>query len=134
MSSVDVALVDNDIPFRARLITGDEVTIQRVETRLRMFLGEALLDASLGLPYLEITSTKSVSRPLFATQIEVLIINTPGVSSVTDLNMTMQNREMRVTANVVLESSEVFEFTLAPLNQRGIYNHPYVQFRRLNSP
>ena len=65
----DVRLIDGDANLQSTYITGDDLVLQRIEVRFRMFLGEGLLNTSLGLPYAQIVSNHKLDVLAIGAQI-----------------------------------------------------------------
>lgn len=79
----DVQLDDlGDIPTVTRHVDGLELVIQRVTIRLRMALGEFLLDRTKGLDYLAFTAQRPVDVQGIGDIIRNEIASTPGVDRV----------------------------------------------------
>ncbi len=82
---MDLALDDNlDIVWPTRIVTGRELTMQRLRVRLSTHRGEWALDTAQGVPYAqwdeELTPTDDIRDTIV---IEVL--DTPGIASFNDV-------------------------------------------------
>lgn len=86
---MDALLVDGDLTPRGRLVAGDDAVLQRVRLRLGLFVGEWVLDQTVGLPWLEWMSTKSANRVQeVGAVLQATIETTPGVRRVLDWSGT----------------------------------------------
>lgn len=62
---------------------GTNVVLQRVHTRLRLFLGEFFMDTSAGLPWLQEYLLKNPDPSLIDAGIQDTILGTPGIAVLT---------------------------------------------------
>lgn len=75
-------LDDNgSLVFPLQLVTGAQEVIQRVEVRLRTFAGEWILDETVGVPWLEWSSTKEPPDDEIAAVVVREIEDIEGVAS-----------------------------------------------------
>ena len=128
--AVDVQMVNGDFPLRSLYITGVDLTIQRVEVRLRMFLGEGIIDKTLGIPYTRILSERALEEIAFGSQVRRLILETPGVLALRNFAVVKKDRAVRVSGTIVAGDREAVAFSLEPSSTTGLYNQPYIIFRR----
>lgn len=128
--AVDTQMVNGDFPLRARYITGVDLTIQRIEVRLRMFLGEGILDKTLGIPYVQIVSERALEEVAFASQVRRLILQTPGVIALRQFSVVKKDRAVRVSGLIIMGDREAVAFSLEPTPTTGLYQQPYIVFRR----
>jgi len=80
----DVGLVDGDLPSRSSHIRGFDVIVQRVDRKLRTFLGEYIADASVGLPFREWIAQKPPLVDTIGAIVRRAIETVPGVIRVID--------------------------------------------------
>jgi hypothetical protein len=62
---------------------GTNVVLQRVHTRLRLFLGEFFMDTSAGVPWLQHYLLKNPDASLIDAGIQDTILGTPGIAVLT---------------------------------------------------
>ena len=129
---LDVALVDGDASIRSSYITGDALILQRVETRIRMFLGEGLLNDTLGLPGVDSSPGSKFDVVAFSAQIRRLLLTTPGVAALREFKVDHQRstRNAVVTGIIVIGNRTPVAFALDPPGPAGLYHHPYIRFHR----
>jgi len=106
--SMDVQLVDGDLPHFTTHIRGPAVTLQRIEIRLRTFVGEWLLDESQGLPYIEWIAQKPTQVDQISDVLRAEVETTPGVISVDSWVATRvkSSRRMSIAASITIEDSD----------------------------
>lgn len=105
MTSVDVGLVDGDLPAFCRHITGDALTAQRLRLRLLQYSGDWLLDRAAGVPWLDWTQAKPPPLAEIEATLRREIETTPGVRRVDELRAAWDAtaRRVTVTATAVLD-------------------------------
>lgn len=120
--SIDVQLIDGDLPHYTRHVRGPSVTLQRLRIRLQTFLGEWLLDASAGLPYLEWIGQKPPRLNEIGAFVRREIETAPGVISVDGFSGTYDaaTRRISFTADIVIEElDEVVTIEVLPTGTTG---------------
>ena len=80
---------DGDILTMSRLVSGIDLTMQRVRRRVDRFLGDWILDAAVGLPYFEWSQQKPPQTQAIGARIRAEIEGTTGVSGVTGWTSTL---------------------------------------------
>lgn len=114
---------DGDILTLSRLVTGIDLTLQRVRRRLDRFLGDWLLDASVGLPYFEWSQQKPPQTQAIGARIRAEIETTPGVSGVTEWTSTFDRatRSLSFSGVVHTEDGDA-SLTVVPFGVPGTGN------------
>lgn len=97
---------DGDIPIRAQLVSGPVDIRQRVQLRLRRFLGEWFLDLELGLPFLDWLQQKPLDVGAVVARIREEIELVEGVVGTQDFSSSLNEGERSVTITG--------EFVIAP--------------------
>ena len=91
--SGDLAIEDNDVV----LIEGVAEVAQGVRQRLRTFLGEWFLDATIGLPYFQSILTKGVKLERIAPHFKRAIIRSPGVTELIAFDQELDRGTRRLS-------------------------------------
>ena len=114
---------DGDIPAVSRLVTGIDLTMQRVRRRLDRFLGDWLLDSSVGLPYFEWSQQKPPQTQAIGARIRAEIERTTGVSRVTNWTATLDRatRSLSFGGDVLTVDGDA-TLTIAPFGVPGTGN------------
>ena len=101
----DLALVDGQFV----LVDGAEGIAQHIRGRLELFRGEWFLDTREGMPYFEEVFVKNPDLDVIRSIFRKAILETPGVASVIDANVTMDSakRTARVTFAALLDTNEI---------------------------
>jgi hypothetical protein len=82
-----------------------ESVAQRVETRLRTFLGEWFLDTGAGVPWLQgIEGGKPVDLPFSEAQIKAAIIETDGVLELSSFSLAFDPASRRLSVAAVVRT------------------------------
>ena len=76
-----------DLPEVGGVITGAALVLQRAETRLRTFQGEAPMDESLGMPYFVWIDTKPPPVPTIVGKARSELEGIPGVTALSGRRM-----------------------------------------------
>lgn len=109
---------DIDVQRGTLLLTAnnsDDEIIQRLRGRLQLFLGEWFLDASIGIPYLQLVYVKGVDPDLVANVFKDEILRTDGIQSITrfePIEYDPRERRMTITFSVLTENGNEQELTL----------------------
>lgn len=92
----DLAVVNGEL----QLVDGNAEVQQLLTQRLRTFLGECLLDTSLGIPYIQQIFQKGIGQDVLEGIFRQAITETPGVLSIVDftLDLTVRDLTIRFTA------------------------------------
>lgn len=127
--SWDVGLVDGDLPPVTQHITERELTLQRVEMRLRLFLGEYVLDTRQGLDFLGWVAQKPPRTAEIAAVVRREVETTPGVRRVERWTGSFDPAEQRVTigGHVITDDGASTALEVALLG-RGANRYPFVIF------
>jgi hypothetical protein len=106
-NSGDISL--NDLGQGRLTETIMEEVSQRLQTKLSFFLGEWVLDTTLGFPYYRDVLIKNPDLGVIKSLYQELITDDEGVESLValDLALDSQTRTLSVTFQAVLVSSEV---------------------------
>jgi hypothetical protein len=110
LTTDDLVLVDGDLA----LTDGSAAVVQAVKQRLRFFLGEWFADESIGTPYFQSILVKAPSLPAIREIFRREILATPGIASVTsvDLDHTATARSLTVTFVAVMEDGTTISDSL----------------------
>ena len=105
----DVGLDENwDLPAYTRHVTGTDLILQRVKTRLGTVLGEWMLDTSKGLDFLGWTQIKEPPVEAIEAAVAAEIAGVPGVLQVRSCEGTLSadRRTVTVEADALIEGGE----------------------------
>jgi len=93
----DLASVSDTVPAQAT-VSGTAAVDQHVRIRLLLIKGEVPWDLELGVDYWGVVFRKGASDVEIATELERVIVGTPGVTVVTELALTRdaQTRQLSV--------------------------------------
>jgi hypothetical protein len=89
----DLALTNG----RLSLVTGTTEKGQKLFNRLRLFEGEWFLDTRVGVPWFEIVLVKSPDLEVVKRLLRRVILDTPGIVDVTELNVSFDRGERVLT-------------------------------------
>ena len=137
MALVDVALDDSlDLPAGGTyFLTGAPLVMQRIRMRLSRFLGEELLDTSLGLPFIEWRATKPVPTAEIVALVRREVETIPGVARTRDWlgTFTPSTRTVTVTGTAILDSGDEVAVTALPLggSERVNRSAPLILLQRV---
>lgn len=104
--------VDGDIATRdTHFVCGKEQTRLNIISRLRLFLGEYFLDATLGTPWFQSILGKN-PQSIAELNIKSVILNTPGVMALSEFEYRFDagNRKIMIAATVVDINNQQFAF------------------------
>lgn len=90
----DLAVESGDLA----LVGGADSVAQHIRIRVRFFLGEWFLDESRGVPYLQRVFVKAPRPGLVQSVLRKAIEGTPGVRSVTELDVSTDARTRKAVA------------------------------------
>lgn len=99
----------------ARLTTTfEEETIQRLQMRLRRFLGEWFMDRNKGVPYRRDILIKNPDLDVVKSVLQAEILRDPGVEAVSEFTLTHNTaeRHLDVTFTAVLVEAVAIEVAL----------------------
>ena len=122
-----------DLPVFPKHISGVDLIVQRMTIRLQRFLGEWILDTSVGIPYLDFIQTRPVDVAGFGAVIRTEIETTPGVLRVDDFLgvFTIATQTLKFTGIVRLEDDEaVTSEILVPIAAVGNTTPAVIMFHR----
>lgn len=111
----DIALATNgdwDVSTGDLLLTtGNEAIKQSVKIRLSFFQGEWFLDLDAGIPYYQSVMVKNPDPNLLHSIFRTALLETPGVQSVDELQLTInrETRQLTLTASI---TGDVGEFDI----------------------
>jgi hypothetical protein len=108
--SIDVGLdtQTGDLPAFSRHIRAEALAIQRIKTRLRTFLGDWLLDTTVGLPYVEWKQQKPPDTIAIGATVQAEIEATTGVERVDNFDASFEIRS-GVDATLLFTGDIVFD-------------------------
>ncbi len=114
--SYDVQLIDGDLPAVTQHITGNDLTVQRLEIRLATFLGEWLLDTTEGLRYLEWLQQTPPRVDEIGADLRREVETTPGVVRVDNWlgSFDVVSQTLTFTADVVVDDGTVLSLVVVP--------------------
>lgn len=122
-----------DLPVFPVHISGVDLIVQRMTIRLQRFLGEWILDTSVGLPYLEFIQTRPLDIPGITAVLLAEIATTPGVLRVDDFIgiFNIATQTLKFTGIVRLEDDEALTSEiLVPIAAVGNTTPAVVMFHR----
>lgn len=103
--TADVLLTDAlDLRPRTTLVTGDVLVGQRIRLRTQQAVGDWILDASAGLPWLDWLTTKPFPEDTAAARVRQAIESIPGVLQVSELSVTRTGTAATIAAQVLTEA------------------------------
>lgn len=114
----DLMLTDGQVTLTEDLQTS---VMQHLYVRLRLFLGEWFLNTAEGIPYFTRILVKNPSLSLITSIFRRVILETPGVASVSNLKveldgatrtLSMTSFEITLTDGAVLTADDYGEFVL----------------------
>lgn len=120
--SFDVLLDENgDLPRSARIVDDARITMQRIRIRLRLFLGDWLLNKDEGLPYVQWAQMKPAPVRTIGARVRSEIETTPGVLRVErfEATFTPADRRLLITCRVILPGEAVDVAITAPSPSTG---------------
>jgi hypothetical protein len=84
------------------------VEVQQLLTqRLRTFVGECLLDTTLGVPYIQQVFQKGVPQDILEGIFRQVILETPGVLGIVDFTMTLNVRTLNINFTAQTDNGNV---------------------------
>lgn len=98
---LDVQITAGDLPERTRIITGNEVILQRLGRRLQTHLGEYLSDSSVGVPWADWLSVRRFDVDAAAAWLRAAIETCPGVVRLDDWTGVRDGDSATFTGSVV---------------------------------
>lgn len=105
-------------PLGVARLTEDvaEETMQRLDCKLRMFLGEWFLNKLEGIPYHRDVLIKNPNLPAIRTMFAKVLQDDEGVESIQSLQLSIDSatRNLAVLAEVQLVSGDVLPLTVGP--------------------
>lgn len=120
--SIDVQLIDGDLPQFTRHIRGPSVTLQRLRIRLATFLAEWILDRAKGMPFLDWIGQKPPRLNEIGAFVRREIETTPGVLSVEDFSGShdVTARRASFTAKIEIEGlPDAVQIEVLPMGVQG---------------
>lgn len=88
-----------------QLTDGQQETLQLLRNTLRFFLGEEELDTSIGMPWIQVIFQKGTPQATIQSIIYQAILNCPGVISVTNFSITINNAARNLTVSFTAQSA-----------------------------
>lgn len=103
---------DNNYVFennRVPIIDGADYVRQKLQTKLRLFLGEWFLDLNVGVPYFQDILKKQVSTNVIASIFKDVILETPGVIELQEFVLDYDNiaRDLKLDFTVRSETGSI---------------------------
>lgn len=131
----DVGLdpVTGDLPVFPVHISGTDLVLQRITIRLQRFLGEWMLDTTVGLPYLAWTQQRPLDIPGITAVLRAEIAGTPGVLRVDNFTGTFNfnNQTLSFVGLIVLDNEDaVTSEILVPATVSGNTTPAVIMFHR----
>lgn len=120
--SIDVELVDGDLPALTRHISGTAVILQRVRLRLLTGKGEWILDRNVGIPYLRFIRQKPPNLNEIGAFIRREIEAVPGVLSIDTFSADHNTETRRIVFKAqisVVDEPDTIEVVVLPLGETG---------------
>ena len=108
MTTYDIGLVNGDLPDIPRFISGIELVMQRVERRLKTWIGEWDLDPSFGALSMDWFATKPVPLDDIGQILRAQIGDVTGVIAVRNLDpaFDIATKTISIDCEVVTEAGE----------------------------
>ena len=97
---------DGDILSASQYATGLDLTMQRVRRRLDRFLGDWILDSSLGLPFFEWAAQKPPQVQSIGARVRAEIETTPGVSGVSEWEGSFERATRELVFSCVVHTTD----------------------------
>ncbi len=97
---------DGDILSASQYATGIDLTMQRVRRRLDRFLGDWILDASVGLPFFEWAAQKPPQVQAIGARVRAEIETTKGVSGVSEWTGSLDRSTRAITFSCIVHTTD----------------------------
>ena len=98
--------------FTGNLIESTQALAQRIRIELKTFLGEWVLDESLGIPYFEEVLVRNANPLIVENIIRRALLRIPGVGDISQLEVTIDRRSRRVITNFTVTTDQEELLTL----------------------
>lgn len=125
----DIGLdADDDIPLRIQIVTGIDLIIQRITSRLKFFKGEYFADRRPGLPFFEWARQKPPRVAEIGALIRREIEGCPGVIRVEDFEGTWDADLATLTfSGTVLTTDGIASLEIVPLGRPAGNRSPFAR-------
>ncbi|MFB6373821.1 MAG: hypothetical protein ABEN55_12105 [Bradymonadaceae bacterium] len=123
---IDVDLDENfDIGESTSHIAGEDLAVQRLEIRLRLFRTEYVLDERVGVPWLDWLTQKRLDIPEVRAFLSDYIEATPGIRSLSQFRLSQDGETLEGSGDLRFESgvTSEMEFVFSP---SGGNTHPFM--------
>jgi hypothetical protein len=128
--SFDILLDDDgDLPAHPMHGTGLDLLVQRIDRRVRIHRGEWMLDASVGLPFVQFRAQKPPQVEAIGALIRREIEDVPGVTRVETITGTYDQAQQHLSyeARVLIEGDAAVELVVEPFGEPGGNRTPVVR-------
>lgn len=115
---------DGDLPVNPVHVTGIRHTMQRVSIGLQTYLGEYILDTTIGIDYIGFTAIKPAPVDEITAILRRVAQNTKGVTRVTKWVSTYDKVAQRITIEGAIETDEG-EVSLSVTGSRTVLGNSY---------
>lgn len=106
----DAALVNGDLVLTLDTETAAQATAQRLQTRLRMFMGEWFLNTNLGTPYLQSILGKKGAQDIADAAIKNTALGVPNIAGLNEYTSSV-SRARAYSATIVAQTADGTEIT-----------------------
>ena len=115
---LDVELIAGDLPERTKIITGNDVVLQRIGRRLQTHLGEYLSDSSIGIPWATWAASRRFDLEAASAWLRAEIESCPGVVRLEDWTGVKDGESVTFTGSVVTTDGSA-PIEVAPFGSPG---------------
>lgn len=84
---------DGDLAFPIAVAKGPIAYVHRINSRLRLFMGEYFLDTRIGVPYYQTIFVKGTSLAVMNALLRKAIITTPGIVDCQSFTSTLDTKK-----------------------------------------
>lgn len=102
--------------FDLVLVEGNDATIQRIDQKFQIWLGEWFLDINAGVPWLENVMGQRPSEQVMATLLRDVVSNDPGIDELLEIsiNFVGESRKLEIiwSARLIDETIVQSEVTI----------------------
>lgn len=106
--------VTGDLPAFARHVSGMEIIAQRVRIRLTTLLGDWPLKRAAGIDWIGILGTKPFDAEAATAVLVLEMVDTPGVTGVSDVEFSQAGDTYTITATLLTEVGENIAVRIDP--------------------
>lgn len=137
MANVDIGLdpLTDDLPDLPVVITGAELTRQRVRSEVQIIEAEWFMDNTRGLPLITWLTTRGLDQRAALATLEERVRSVPGVVTTLNSQARFGNAVISFQMDVVLDGGEVSELSVQADSsaEAAVNGTPFLVFFRSGS-